>query len=233
MQAVTHDDFAEVLRLGLKGAREALSQTPMQIEVLARNHVVDAGGQGFVYFLEGALEAPHGDAQATHRESAMAHSRDVPRHVVVHAEAGSEYRYCAEVPIAAEGASGRDAAAALVADSTCDLPETRAHELGLVTVPLTISFGDESFLDGIDMSPTASCAACRHRRRCPARRSRLLPICARPTSVFWSTARPSFRCTSRVRCRAPFKQPRRLRRRSTPSACVSSTLIRSRSERDC
>ncbi|MDI3299186.1 MAG: DAK2 domain-containing protein [Bacillota bacterium] len=48
--------LAAVLRQALRGAREALAETPRQLEVLARAGVVDSGGQGLVYLLEGASE---------------------------------------------------------------------------------------------------------------------------------------------------------------------------------
>ena len=40
----------------LRAAQTALAATPTQLQVLARSRVVDAGGQGFVYFLEGMLD---------------------------------------------------------------------------------------------------------------------------------------------------------------------------------
>ncbi len=48
---------------------------------------------------------------------------------------------------------GRAAAVALVTDSTSDLPEDKAFRLGLVRVPLTLSLGDEEYLDGVDITP--------------------------------------------------------------------------------
>ena len=48
-------DFRDLMDHALRAARVALAETPMQLEVLARNRVVDAGGQGLVYFLEGML----------------------------------------------------------------------------------------------------------------------------------------------------------------------------------
>ncbi len=58
------DDFIEAMHGGLVAARRALAETPRQLEVLARSHVVDAGGQGFVYFLEGLGEALRGGHEA-------------------------------------------------------------------------------------------------------------------------------------------------------------------------
>ena len=43
----------------------------------------------------------------------------------------------------------------IVADSTCDVPEGIAAELGITIVPMYISFGDKSYLDGIDLSREA------------------------------------------------------------------------------
>lgn len=41
----------------------------------------------------------------------------------------------------------------VVTDSTADLPEEMARRLGIVVVPLTITFGSESYRDGIDLTP--------------------------------------------------------------------------------
>ncbi len=49
------EDFVEVLSKSLVKAKEALSETPAQLEVLRKSKVVDAGAQGFVYFLEGVV----------------------------------------------------------------------------------------------------------------------------------------------------------------------------------
>lgn len=39
----------------------------------------------------------------------------------------------------------------IVTDSTCDLPRQLAEEFGITVVPLTVSFGDEAHLDGVDI----------------------------------------------------------------------------------
>ncbi|MBY9082273.1 DegV family protein [Paenibacillus sp. HN-1] len=41
----------------------------------------------------------------------------------------------------------------IVTDSTSDIPPSMAVELGIEVVPLTLMFGEESFRDGIDMTP--------------------------------------------------------------------------------
>jgi DegV family protein with EDD domain len=42
---------------------------------------------------------------------------------------------------------------ALVTDSTCDLPAEWIKQYDITVVPLTIIFGDQQFLDGVDLSP--------------------------------------------------------------------------------
>lgn len=39
----------------------------------------------------------------------------------------------------------------IVVDSTADIPQARARDLGIDIVPLTVLFGDESFRDGVDL----------------------------------------------------------------------------------
>lgn len=41
----------------------------------------------------------------------------------------------------------------VVTDSTADIPHDLVKELGITVVPLTVQFGDKSFLDGVDITP--------------------------------------------------------------------------------
>jgi hypothetical protein len=59
-RAIAVLDFGDLMDEALEAARVALAETPKQLDVLARNHVVDAGGQGLVCFLEGALDTLRG-----------------------------------------------------------------------------------------------------------------------------------------------------------------------------
>jgi len=43
-------------------------------------------------------------------------------------------------------------AIAIVTDSTCDLPEEIVAEYGITVVPLYINFGEQSYLDGVELS---------------------------------------------------------------------------------
>jgi len=40
---------------------------------------------------------------------------------------------------------------ALVTDSTCDLPKSVVKDKNITVIPLNVHFGDETFLDGIDL----------------------------------------------------------------------------------
>lgn len=40
----------------------------------------------------------------------------------------------------------------IVTDSTCDLTQERLAELGVISVPLTVHFGEEIYRDGVDLS---------------------------------------------------------------------------------
>lgn len=41
----------------------------------------------------------------------------------------------------------------IITDSTCDIPAAEGQKLGIKIVPLTVSFGDQSFKDGVDLTP--------------------------------------------------------------------------------
>jgi len=40
----------------------------------------------------------------------------------------------------------------IVTDSTCDLPQDVVDEYGITVVPLYINFGDQGYLDGVEIS---------------------------------------------------------------------------------
>jgi DegV family protein with EDD domain len=205
-------DFAELLRHGLDRAREALANTPKQLAVLARHGVVDAGAQGFVFFLEG-VSSFFGDRRAASwRKAGLSLAQPTP-FAAAHAEIDLTYRFCAEgllvgerldrkaiarsvsplggsLVVAGGGSrlrvhlhtnepqrlfatlaehgtvertkiddmvmqqlAAQGARIALVSDSACDMAEATAHALGLVRVPLSISFGEDTFIDGVDITP--------------------------------------------------------------------------------
>ena len=209
-----HDEeLPELLHSGLLAAREALAATPHQLEVLARNHVVDAGGQGFVFFLEGLIDSLTGNEPAWAPIEASPHG--LPPFSEVHDQVDERFRFCTEalltpregIPLSRDEVMVRVAELGeslvvaggdtrvrvhihsnepqrffatlaevahiertkvddmvlqqlacrttdlgLVTDSTTDLPEEQAFTLGTIAVPLTLTLGDEEYLDGVDIT---------------------------------------------------------------------------------
>ena len=205
-------DFGELLGKGLERAREALANTPKQLAVLARHGVVDAGAQGFVYFLEGISAFFRDRRAANWRRAGLSEAQPTP-FAAAHADLDLTYRFCSEGLLSGErldrkaiaravtplggslvvagGGSrlrvhlhtnepqrlftiladfgklertkiddmvlqqlaAREATIALVSDSSCDLPEAAAHAIAVVKVPLTLSFGEETYTDGVDITP--------------------------------------------------------------------------------
>jgi hypothetical protein len=94
------DDLPELLHHGLVAAREALSATPRQLEVLARSKVVDAGGQGFVFFLEGFMDALRGGHEPSW-EVCEAPAHGLPPFSEEHEEIDERFRYCTEALVTA------------------------------------------------------------------------------------------------------------------------------------
>ena len=115
MRRAQAEDLTRMMIGGLEAARRALAETPRQLEVLARNRVVDAGGQGFVYFLEGIHEALHGGDVAWDPVEAVPHS--LPAVAADH-EIDGAYRFCTEALISARDGSALapDVVAAAVKD---------------------------------------------------------------------------------------------------------------------
>jgi uncharacterized protein len=96
--ADAHHDLIEALGQALHAARRALSETPHQLAVLARNRVVDAGAQGFVFFIEGMLDSMRsGETLVAPLPDALP-SR--PLATGAHREVDASYRFCAEVLLA-------------------------------------------------------------------------------------------------------------------------------------
>ena len=95
-------DLLEVFRDSLEAAREALARTPRQLRELARAGVVDAGAQGFVYFLEGILHFAEGRLAGTVTEEGD-HAAPLQRAAVVEDPASIRYRFCTECLVEGEG----------------------------------------------------------------------------------------------------------------------------------
>ncbi|MZP29065.1 DAK2 domain-containing protein [Heliobacterium undosum] len=58
-------DLDQILTAAITAAQRALAKTPEQLPVLKEAGVVDAGGQGYLFFLEGCRQALRGEAVTT------------------------------------------------------------------------------------------------------------------------------------------------------------------------
>ncbi len=94
------DDFNQLIIQSYARAKESLANTPNLLEVLAKANVVDAGGKGFVVFLEGMIDFfKHGElrqilgARNVVKTQLLEDAHD-PEHV--------NFRYCTEAMIIGE-----------------------------------------------------------------------------------------------------------------------------------
>ncbi len=96
--AVSEPDFFAVLHAIVNAANEALEKTPEQLAVLKEAKVVDAGGQGFVYFMEGPIRMLPGRAPYT----TAFPRRPVRRTTFTARQKVEEHRFCTEFVLATE-----------------------------------------------------------------------------------------------------------------------------------
>ena len=91
-QAVREPDFYRLAHAVLRAANDALERTPEQLPALKEAGVVDSGGAGFCYFLEGVLRfLPEAKVRAT-----AFPRRPVRSAVFTRQQEVGEYRYCTE-----------------------------------------------------------------------------------------------------------------------------------------
>jgi uncharacterized protein len=90
--AASEPDFFSVLHAIVDAANQALERTPDQLAVLKEAKVVDAGGQGFVYFMEGPIRMLPGRAPYT----TAFPRRPVRRTTFTTQQRVEEHRFCTE-----------------------------------------------------------------------------------------------------------------------------------------
>ena len=208
-------DFLRIISAMHRTAAESLARTPELLPVLKEAGVVDAGGEGFVDFLEGILRLFRGedvgdalDALPTANHAVLPKMK----------EKDLKYQYCTEFLVESPDVDRDDLHILLVGmggslivvggpglvrvhihtnnpkkvfeaaekfgdvrsrkvddmrqqhrefirktvpaerhvrivtDSTADIPDEVAEELGIVVVPLMVHFDDGSYRDGVDLS---------------------------------------------------------------------------------
>lgn len=87
-------DFSKILEASIVCGNEALAKTPEQLKVLKDANVVDAGGQGLIFFLMGCLNGLTGKVQDVDIEVKV---KPVISQLETHGESFSiEYPYCTE-----------------------------------------------------------------------------------------------------------------------------------------
>lgn len=90
------DDFVELLIKSYVKAKESLQRTTLQMEVLRKANVVDAGAKGFVVFLEGMLDFFENRTERKHAEIGNEVSV-IDLEAISHEEI--TFRYCSEALI--------------------------------------------------------------------------------------------------------------------------------------
>lgn len=206
-------DFRALIERGLNRANEALKKTAEQLEVLARHNVVDAGGQGFLYFAHGMLAFLKGEnIEQIDFDEVLEDSASEQIHFDADEQPDSKFRFCTEAlvnqvalnaseirsaisdlgdstviagdshlmkvhihtdapgeffrlvdnfghikkskidDLRLQSAPRQQSRVAIVIDSTCDLPEEDYANLPVYMVPLSVTFGEESFNDRLGMS---------------------------------------------------------------------------------
>lgn len=86
-------DFSKILEASIESGKEALAKTPEQLQILKDANVVDAGGQGLIFFLMGCLNGLTGEISDVKVEPVQ----PVIKRLEAKGESFSiEYPYCTE-----------------------------------------------------------------------------------------------------------------------------------------
>lgn len=101
--------FVSVLRTAFEAAEEALRKTPEMLPVLKQSGVVDAGGQGLVYVLEGMLSFLESGEPVTGNVQTGTQTQAPDKEAVAEASGDIRYGYCSEFLISrSEGADAKE-----------------------------------------------------------------------------------------------------------------------------
>ena len=96
--ASSNEDIFEVLKSAVDRGNKALARTPEQLPALKQAGVVDAGGQGWMFVLEGALYyLENGKAIESNRQSAPAQAQEQPKKAQAALNTEDiKFKYCTE-----------------------------------------------------------------------------------------------------------------------------------------
>ena len=99
--AVYEKDIVTVMRCAMEAGQKALENTPNQLPVLKEAGVVDSGGQGFLYIMQGCLLALEG--KGLDQLSKLSDASEIPDKTAAFSaeiqESEITYRYCTELMI--------------------------------------------------------------------------------------------------------------------------------------
>ncbi|MCK5243537.1 DAK2 domain-containing protein [bacterium] len=94
-------NLIDVIVSAWKGAEAALRNTPEQLKILKENHVVDAGGMGLVYFLEGMVRFNF--RQSLNSAAALALAPGRHAKIMSRSRQTITFKYCTEFIVRGEG----------------------------------------------------------------------------------------------------------------------------------
>ena len=100
LESCEDDDIAACLDAALAVARKKIQETPRMLPVLARAGVVDSGGLGFLFLMEGINRGLTGQSIQSEDEQ---NYRFKPREAVELVAAELAHRYCVELTVATAG----------------------------------------------------------------------------------------------------------------------------------
>jgi len=101
MTVTESKDIVELLRAALTRGREKIFETPRLLPVLARAGVVDAGGLGFIFVVEGTMRGLLGAELQSEQEEDYRFEPDL---TIPESEEGSlSFRYCTELTVEKNG----------------------------------------------------------------------------------------------------------------------------------
>jgi len=101
MEVSESKDIVELLRTALARGREKIFETPRMLPVLARAGVVDAGGLGFIFVVEGMMRGLLGAELGSEEEQDYRFEPDLT--IPELEEGNSSFRYCTELTVEKNG----------------------------------------------------------------------------------------------------------------------------------
>ena len=140
-------DLGALAERMLRAARESLARTPSLLPVLREADVVDAGGQGFVHFVEGMVSLIDGSADRMPvLVAAGSRPRDVAAEIEFPEDGDRAFRFCTEYVVRGEPLPERRELASVVRDLGGSLIITRGRSVAKIHIHTNDPAGTEDAL---------------------------------------------------------------------------------------